>query len=434
MTATPLRGKTVLLGVSGGIAAYKAVEVASRLVRLGASVHVLMTPAATKLVAPLTFQAISGHPVRVDILGEQNLGHVDHVTLTHQCDLLIIAPATANTIANLAGGHASDWIGVTALGVQCPVLLCPAMEAEMYANPITQRNLRTLAELGWRIMEPREGRLASGLMGKGRLPEPVEIVAEALQVLGVPLPEEYAAVAGRPPGERAAAGEPGAPKSAGRPPRDLAGRRVLVTAGTTREALDPVRFIGNRSTGKMGYAIAGAAAERGAEVTLVTGPTTLQPPAGVKVVQVESCLQMLEACLAAFPQADITIGAAAPADYRPAVYQEQKIKKAGDELTLKLVKNPDILAELGSRKRPGQITVAFAAETQNLIENARTKLRTKRADFVVANDVTAEGAGFGTDTNKVTFVTETGAEEQPLLSKQEVAHRILDKAVSLLDS
>ncbi len=396
-----LQGKTVLLGVSGGIAAYKAVEVTSRLVKLGAAVHVLMTAAATRLVAPLTFQAISGNPVRVDLLGEQTLGHVDHVTLTHRADLMIIAPATANTVANLAGGHAGDWVCVTALGVQCPVLLCPAMEAEMYANPLTQRNIETLRGLGWRVMEPREGRLASGLMGKGRLPEPAEIVEEALALM--------------------------------RPRRDLVGRKVLVTAGTTREPMDPVRFIGNRSTGKMGYAIAEVAAARGAEVTLISGPSSLKPPAGVRLVAIESCLQLLDACLAEFPGVDIAIGAAAPADYRPAVYHDQKIKKAGDELTIALVKNPDVIAELGHRKRPGQVVVSFAAETQNLIENAKGKLVKKNSDFVVANDVTAEGAGFGVDTNRVSFVTLDSVEEMPLLSKREVADRILDKAVSLLD-
>jgi len=388
-----------LLGVSGGIAAYKAVEVTSRLVKLGAAVHVLMTPAATKLVAPLTFQAICHNPVMVEIMREQS-GGVDHVSLAHQADLLIIAPATANTIANLAGGHAADWIGVSGLAARCPVLLCPAMEANMYAAPITQRNLRVLAEQGWRIMEPGEGRFASGLMGKGRLPEPVDIVAEAVTLLT--------------------------------PRQDLAGKRVLVTAGTTREALDPVRFIGNRSTGKMGFAIAAAAAARGAEVTLVTGPSTLSAAPGVKVVTIESALEMLDACSAAFPTADITIAAAAPADYRPAEYHDQKIKKAGDETTIRLVKNPDIIAELGRRKAPGQVTVAFAAETEKLIEHAREKLVKKNADFVVANDVTAAGAGFGTDTNRVSFVTATDVAELPLLAKQEVADRILDKAVGLL--
>lgn len=396
-----LQGKTVLLGVSGGIAAYKAVEICSRLIKLGADVHVLMTDAATKLVAPLTFQALSGNPVKVDILGEQVHGHVDHVTLTHRADLLIVAPATANTIARLAGGHAGDWITVIALGVRCPVLIAPAMEAEMYANPLTQRNLQTLAGLGWAIMEPEEGRLASGLMGKGRLPEPAAIVERAVALL--------------------------------QPRRDLAGRKVLVTAGSTREAFDPVRFIGNRSTGKMGYAIAEAAAARGADVVLVSGPTTLTPPVGVRLVKIESCRELLEACLAEFPDAAITIAAAAPADYRPATVAAEKIKKAGDELTITMVKNPDVIAELGRRKRPGQITVAFAAETEHLEENARKKLASKNADFVVANNVKAEGAGFGTETNRVTFVHRDGQEELPLMAKREVADRILDRAVALLE-
>lgn len=398
-----LQGKTVLLGVSGGIAAYKAVEITSRLVKLGAEVHVLMTPAATKLVAPLTFQAISHTPVMVDVMREQT-GGVDHVNLAHKADLYIIAPATANTIANLAGGHAADWLGICALGATCPVLLCPAMEANMYASPITQRNLKTLADLGWTIMEPGEGRFASGLMGKGRLPEPAEIVEQGLRLI----------------------------TAAGAPAQDLAGRRVLVTAGTTREALDPVRYIGNRSTGKMGFAIAAAAAARGAEVTLVTGPSTLPDPAGVAVIKVESALDMLAACAEAFPGSDITIAAAAPADYRPADYHDQKIKKAGDEMTIRLIKNPDIIRELGQHKAPGQVTVAFAAETERVIEHAREKLIKKNADFVVANDVTAEGAGFGVDTNKVSFVTRDGVDELPLMSKQEVAGRILDKAVLLL--
>jgi len=395
-----LSGKTILVGVSGGIAAYKAVELCSRLVKLGASVHVLMTSAATKMVAPLTFQAITGNSVRVEIMAEQSLGHVDHVVLTHRADLLIIAPATANTLANLAAGQAGDWITVTALGVRCPVLIAPAMEAEMLSNPLVQRNLATLTALGWVIMEPQEGRLASGLSGKGRLPEPAEIVEQALVLLS--------------------------------PRQDLVGRRVLVTAGTTREPLDPVRFIGNRSTGKMGYAIAAAAAARGAEVTLVSGPTDLKPPPGVNFVSIETCQHLLEACLKAFPGVDITVGAAAPADYRPAVYHQQKIKKAGEDLAVALVRNPDVMATLGSQKQPGQVSIAFAAETENLVVNARAKLASKSADLVVANDVSQTDAGFGVDTNRVTFVTSDQADALPLLSKREVADRILDKAVSLL--
>jgi phosphopantothenoylcysteine decarboxylase/phosphopantothenate--cysteine ligase len=400
-----LHGKTILLGVSGGIAAYKAVEITSRLVKLGATVHVLMTEAATKLVAPLTFQAISGQPVRVELLGAQSLGHVDHVTLTHQADLMIVAPATANTIAKLAAGMADDWITVTGLAVQCPKLLCPAMEAEMWASPLTQRNVATLQDVGWTVLPPAEGRLASGLTGQGRLREPAEIVDAARALLE-----------GK--GKRGEA--------------DLTGLTILVTAGTTREALDPVRFIGNRATGKMGYAIAEAALQRGARVILVTGPSDLTPPAGAQVVRIESALEMLAACEQHFPAAQIAIGAAAPADYRPATYHEQKIKKLGDETTITLVKNTDIMQVLGHAKRPDQVVVSFAAETQRVIEFAREKLHKKRSDFVVANDVTAAGAGFGTDTNHVTFVFAEHEEPLPLMSKQAVAHRILDRAAGLL--
>lgn len=429
-----LQGKRVLLGVSGGIAAYKAVELTSRLVKLGATVHVLMTEAATKLVGPLTFQALSGNPVRVELLGAQSLGHVDHVILSHQADLMIVAPATANTIAKLAAGMADDWISITALAVQCPKLLCPAMEAEMWESPLTQRNVATLQGVGWTVLPPAEGRLASGLMGQGRLREPAEIVDAAWALLGAgraegpatDLPGQVADLAlaalGFGPAGRSVPSIPSA---------DLAGLQILVTAGTTREALDPVRYIGNRSTGKMGYAIAEAAAQRGAQVTLVTGPSELTPPAGVQVVRVESAVQMLEACQAQFPGAQIAIGAAAPADYRPALYHEQKIKKQGDETTITLLKNPDIMKALGEAKQPGQVVISFAAETQRVIEHAREKLQKKRSDFVVANDVTAAGAGFGTDTNRVTFVFADHEEELPLLTKSEVAHRILDRAAAL---
>lgn len=436
-----LHGKTILLGVSGGIAAYKAVEITSRLVKLGATVHVLMTEAATKLVGPLTFQAISGNPVRVELLGAQTLGHVDHVALTHQADLMIVAPATANTIAKLAAGMADDWITVTGLAVQCPKLLCPALEAEMWASPLTQRNVATLQGVGWTVLPPAEGRLASGLVGQGRLREPAEIVDSAWALLGAGRTEGPAtdpagqvadlALAALGFGPSATTAREGRADQPFPRQTDLTGLTILVTAGTTREALDPVRYIGNRATGKMGYAIAEAALQRGAQVTLVTGPSELTPPAGAQVVRVESALQMLEACHAHFPGAQVAIGAAAPADYRPAVYQEQKIKKQGDETAITLLKNPDIMRALGEAKQPGQIVVSFAAETQNVIEFAREKLQKKRSDFVVANDVTAAGAGFGTDTNRVTFVFADHEEELPLLTKVEVAHRILDRAVAL---
>jgi phosphopantothenoylcysteine decarboxylase / phosphopantothenate---cysteine ligase len=396
-----LQGKTVILGVSGGIAAYKAVEVASRMVKLGAAVHVCMTASAAKLVAPLTFQAISGHPVHSEVMVEQRRGHVDHVDLSRRADLVIAAPATANLIAQMAHGMAADFLTTVILGVTCPVLVAPAMEAEMYSHPLTQANVARLRELGYTVMEPREGRLASGLHGRGRLPEPVEIVEEALRLL--------------------------------LPKRDLEGRTVLVTAGPTREPFDPVRFLSNRSTGKMGFALAQAAAERGARVVLVSGPVSLPDPPGVTVIRVETAQEMLAACLSQFATADITIGAAAPADYRPARVAEQKIKKSGEALDLELVRTPDILEELGRRKRQDQVTVGFAAETENMVENARAKNVRKNLDFTCANDVTQDGAGFGHDTNVITLVGRDGSPEQlPLLSKREAAHRILDKAVTLL--
>lgn len=395
-----LQDKVVLVGVSGGIAAYKAVDLVSRLVKLGAEVHVLMTAAATRLVAPLTFQALSGHPVQTDLLAEQRHGHVDHVYLARRADLLIVAPCTANTLANLAGGHGGDPVTVAALGVTCPVLVCPAMEEHMWTHPLTQANTRRLQEIGYRVMEPREGRLASGLTGRGRLPEPEEIVAAALDLL------------------RPAA-------------QDLAGVRVLVTAGATREPLDPVRFLSNRSTGKMGFAVAAAAAARGAAVVLVAGPGSLPAPAGVELVRVETALEMHAAVMARADWFDVAVAAAAVADYRPAVYHGQKVKKQDGPLVVEFVRNPDILRELGQRKRPGQVLVGFAAETGDVAAYARQKLVEKNLDLVVANDVTEAGAGFAVDTNRVSLFHRDGsAEVLPLLSKEAVAAAIWDRVVA----
>ncbi|MFO7173739.1 MAG: bifunctional phosphopantothenoylcysteine decarboxylase/phosphopantothenate--cysteine ligase CoaBC [Bacillota bacterium] len=395
-----LTGKTVLLGVSGGIAAYKAVAVCSQLVQRGAEVHVLMTAAATRFVTPLTFQAISGHPVLTDLLAEQHYGHVDHVHLAHKADLMVIAPATANLLARLAAGQADDPVTALALAVRCPVLVAPAMEPNMYAHPATQANIARLRQYGYHVLEPAEGRMASGRYGKGRLPEPDVIVAAAMDLLR---------------------------------PRDLAGRRVLVTAGPTREPLDPVRFLSNRSTGKMGYAIARAAAARGAEVVLVSGPTALPDPPGVQTVRVESAQEMHREVMAWADWLEVAVGAAAVADWRPAVYHEQKMKKQDGPLVVELVRTPDIMADLGVRKRPGQVLVAFAAETRDLESHARKKLESKNADLVVANDVTEPGSGFGTDTNRVRIYHRDGREEAlPLLTKDEVAHAILDRVAALL--
>lgn len=392
----------ILVGVSGGIAAYKAVEVVSRLVKLGAEVHVLMTAAATRLVAPLTFQALSGHPVQTDLLGEQRYGHVDHVYLARRADLLVVAPCTANTLANLAHGHAGDPVTVAALGSTGPVLICPAMEEHMWAHPLTQANAQRLRQIGYRLMEPREGRLASGLIGRGRLPEPEEIVAEALTLLNPA-------------------------------PPDLAGRKVLVTAGATREPLDPVRFISNRSTGKMGFAVAANAAARGAQVVLVAGPGNLLAPPGVELVRVETALEMHAAAMARAEWFDVAVGAAAVSDYRPAAYHGQKVKKQDGPLVVEFVRNPDILMELGRRKRPGQVLVGFAAETTDVLAYARRKLQEKNLDLMVANDVTAAGAGFAADTNRVTLMDRSGGvQDLPLMSKDAVAAAIWDRVVALL--
>lgn len=397
-----LTNKTVLVGVSGGIAAYKAVELVSRLVKLGAEVHVLMTPAATRLVAPLTFQALSGHPVQTDLLAEQRYGHVDHVYLARRADLLIVAPCTANTLAGLAAGAAGDPVTAAALGVACPVLVCPAMEEHMWAHPLTRANAERLRRIGYHLLEPREGRLASGLSGRGRLPEPEEIVAAALQLMAPP-------------------------------PQDLAGRRVLVTAGATREPLDPVRFISNRSSGKMGFAVAAAAAARGAEVVLVAGPGSLPAPPGVELVRVETALEMHGAVMLRSDWYQVAVGAAAVSDYRPAVCHPHKVKKQDGPLTVEFVRNPDILRELGLKKRPGQVLVGFAAETENVVAYARRKLQEKNLDLIVANNVAEEGSGFATDTNRVTLIDRTGAvQELPLLAKEAVAAAIWDRVVALL--
>ena len=396
-----LSGRKVLIGVTGGIAAYKAVEVVSRLRQLGADVHVAMTDAATRLVAPLTFQAMSGNPVVTDLLGEPKRWPVEHVFLARDTALYIVAPATAHTIARLATGMADDYVGALALSVQCPVLVAPAMETHMWHHPQTAANVRRLQELGYRVMEPGEGRLASGFSGTGRMPEPESIVQRALALLV--------------------------------PAQDLAGAAVLVTAGATREPLDPVRYLTNHSSGKMGYALAAVAAERGAAVTLVSGPTNLAPPPGVQLIGVETALQMYDACLAAAATAQAVVAAAAVADYRFAEVHAHKVKKSGETLTVDLVRNPDILAELGRRKRDGQVLVGFAAETQAMLENARQKLAAKNLDLICANDVTAPGAGFGVQTNVVTLIDrDGGVESLPLLSKHEVAARIWDRVAAQL--
>lgn len=390
-----LTGKTVVLGVCGGIAAYKAVDVVSRLVKCGATVHVIMTAAAAQFVTPLTFREISGQPVYTTMWEEPKLWNVEHIALARRADLFVIAPATANMIGKIANGIADDFLSTTVMATTAPVLLVPAMNTEMYLSAATQTNLKTLADRGFHLMTPESGPLACGTAGIGRLPESSAIV------------------------ERIAAHF-----SAG---KSLQGVRLLVTAGGTREAIDPVRYIGNRSSGKMGYAIAAVAAERGAEVILVSGPVSLAAPTGVTRVSVESALEMRDAVLAAFSTVDIVIKAAAVADYRPDVVAEQKIKKQSSNMTVNLIKNPDILAELGSSKS-SQFLVGFAAETQDLAKNATEKLRRKNLDMLVANDVTQAGAGFESETNIVKVFYQDGvSEELPQMSKLELAAVLLDR-------
>ena len=390
-----LTGKTVVLGVCGGIAAYKAVDVVSRLVKCGATVHVIMTAAAAQFVTPLTFREISGQPVYTTMWEEPKLWNVEHIALARRADLFVIAPATANMIGKIANGIADDFLSTTVMATTAPVLLVPAMNTEMYLSAATQTNLKTLADRVFHLMTPESGPLACGTAGIGRLPESSAIV------------------------ERIAAHF-----SAG---KSLQGVRLLVTAGGTREAIDPVRYIGNRSSGKMGYAIAAVAAERGAEVILVSGPVSLAAPTGVTRVSVESALEMRDAVLAAFPTVDIVIKAAAVADYRPDVVAEQKIKKQSSNMTVNLIKNPDILAELGSSKS-SQFLVGFAAETQDLAKNATEKLRRKNLDMLVANDVTQAGAGFESETNIVKVFYQDGvSEELPQMSKLELAAVLLDR-------
>ncbi|MEX5284172.1 bifunctional phosphopantothenoylcysteine decarboxylase/phosphopantothenate--cysteine ligase CoaBC [Selenomonas sputigena] len=390
-------GKKIVLGVTGGIAAYKAVEIASRLRKKGAEVHVIMTQEATHFVAPLTFREITGQPVTTDMWTEPSHWHVAHIALAQLAEIFLIAPATANIIAKAAAGIADDMLTTTLLAVKAPIFFAPAMNSAMYENPVTQENIAKLLRLGWHKIEPAAGYLACGTAGVGRLPEPVDIVGEIEKSLSVS--------------------------------SSLYGMKVLVTAGGTLEAIDPVRFIGNRSSGKMGYAVAKEAARRGAEVVLVAGGTVALPdPPGMRVLHTESALAMREAVLQEAVEADIIVKAAAVADYRPKEAAGQKIKKNAEEITLVLEKNPDILMELGARKKPGQVLVGFAAETQNLMEYAQRKLTKKNLDFIVANDVTRTGAGFNTETNLVKILSRDGSvEEVPLMGKDALAALILDR-------
>ena len=396
-----LNGKKIVLGVTGGIAVYKAVDLVSRLRKQGAEVRVIMTEHAQQFVTPLTFKEISGNKVAVSMWEANQEFNVEHIALANWADAFVVAPATANILAKMANGIADDLLSTTLLAAQAPIIVCPAMNTGMYQNPITQENIAKLEAHGVTVMPPAVGYLACGVTGPGRLPEPQQIV------------EFIDAFFAKKDG-------------------DMVGMKVLVTAAGTREPIDPVRFVGNRSSGKMGYAIAQAAAQRGAEVLLVTGPSALTIPPNVKGVKVETTNEMLEAVMEAYEKMDVVIKAAAVADYRPRDVADQKIKKKTDDaLTVVMDKNPDILKELGARKAH-QVLVGFAAETQNLLDNAREKIVKKNLDMIVANDVTAAGAGFNTDTNIVKFLYPSGeVRSLEQMAKTEVANLLLDAVMEL---
>ena len=396
-----LNGKKIALGVTGGIAVYKAVDLVSRLRKQGAEVRVIMTEHAQQFVTPLTFKEISGNKVAVSMWDSNQEFNVEHISLANWADAFVVAPATANILAKMANGIADDLLSTTLLAAQAPIIVCPAMNTGMYQNPITQENIAKLEAHGVTVMPPAVGYLACGVSGPGRLPEPQQIVEF--------IDDFFAKKDG-----------------------DMVGLKVLVTTAGTREPIDPVRFVGNRSSGKMGYAIAQAAAQRGAEVLLVTGPSALAIPANVKGVKVETTNEMLEAVMEAYDKMDVVIKAAAVADYRPRDVADQKIKKKTDDaLTVVMDKNPDILKELGARKAH-QVLVGFAAETQNLLDNAREKIVKKNLDMIVANDVTAAGAGFNTDTNIVKFLYPSGeVRSLEQMAKTEVANLLLDAVMEL---
>ena len=399
------RDRTIILGVTGGIAIHKSLDLASQLVKSGASVHVVMTENATRLVQPLQFQVISRNPVLLNLFDAGTDWKPPHIDLADRADLLAIVPATANIIGKLANGIADDALSTVAVSVHCPILLAPAMNGHMYQNPFVQRNIDTLKTHGVHFIEPNSGDLACGYEGVGRL-NTVEMILQGVSdVLSAATPIEKT--------------------------QDLKGTRIVVTAGATREYIDPVRFITNRSSGKMGYAIAEAAAQRGAAVRLVSGTATVPPPIGIAIQHVETTLDMHDALLAVFNETDIVIMAGAPADYRPSEYTPHKIKKRADTLTLPLERNPDIAQVLGEQKTH-QTLVCFAAETHDLLENAKKKLVRKNCDLIVANDILEEGAGFQSDTNIVTLLDRDGTCEQlPRASKRDVADAILTKVVSI---
>lgn len=389
--------RTIVLGVTGSIAAYKIASLASMLVKQHASVHVIMTQNATNFINPITFETLTGHKCLVDTFDRSFEFQVEHVSLAKQADLMLIAPASANVIGKMAHGIADDMLTTTVLACKAPIYVSPAMNTNMYENPIVQDNLRTLEKYGMKVIDPASGYLACGDTGAGKMPEP--------QTLFAYIEAELAHK------------------------KDLSGKRILITAGATQEALDPVRYLTNHSTGKMGYALAKAAMVRGAQVTLVSGQTNLEPPLFVDLVPIISAQDMYEAVESRFDETDVLIMAAAVADYRPKEYVDQKIKKKAGDNVLELARTTDIIGTLSARKKQGQFLCGFSMETEHMLENSKKKLQKKHLDMIVANNLRTEGAGFGKDTNVVTLIREDGQMELPKLSKLEVSHRILDEIV-----
>lgn len=394
-----LKGRTILLGVSGSIAAYKTASLTSALKKLGADVHVLMTQNATNFIHPITFESLTGNRCLVDTFDRNFQFQVEHISIAKRAELVMLAPASANVIGKLAHGIADDMLSTTVMACQCPVFVSPTMNTRMFENPIVRNNMRILEEYGYRLIEPTAGYLACGDTGQGKMPEPEVLLKHILQELAFK--------------------------------KDLQGKRILITAGPTREAIDPVRYITNHSSGKMGYALAARACMRGAEVTLVTGSTSLEPWPFVKAVQVTTAREMFEAVTAISSHQDVIIKAAAVADYRPAQVSDQKMKKKEDQLFLELERTDDILQYLGDHKKKGQLLCGFAMETENLISNSRAKLTKKNLDMIAANNLKVEGAGFQTDTNVLTLITQNEEVSLEKMSKEDAAGIILDKLLSL---
>ena len=393
-----LKGKTVLLGVTGSIAAYKIANLASSLVKLSCDVHVIMTRNAANFINPITFETLTGNKCMIDTFDRNFQFHVAHVSLAKKADALMIAPASANTIGKLAYGLADDMLSTTALACTCPKFAAPAMNTNMYRNPIVQDNLKRLRQFGFTVIEPDSGKLACGDLGEGKMPSEEVLLWRILREIACE--------------------------------KDLAGKKVLVTAGATRESLDPVRFITNHSTGKMGYELARAAMLRGGDVTLVSGRSSLPKPYFVDVVDVESAADMFEAVKERHGEQDIIIKAAAVADYAPATRADDKIKKSDGDMSVPMVRTTDILKYLGENRRPGQFICGFSMETKDMLENSRAKLEKKKADMIVANNLKVAGAGFAADTNVVTLITKDGVKELELMTKEQAAHVILDEIVA----